>query len=209
MRHLATRTVAAFDFDGTITDTHSLLAYLRAAGGRRRLARALVATSLRLAWGAVRRGKARDRAKEKLVGRVMKGQDLEDARRVGASFVERLLSRSMRPEIARRLEWHRSNGHDMVIVSASPQVYIEPAAVLLGMNAAICTVLEVGDDGRLTGRFASANCRGDQKASRLVEWIGDEQAKIWAYGNSAGDAEMLDAADVAVHVGRRPLADLP
>jgi phosphoserine phosphatase len=76
--------------------------------------------------------------------------------------------------------------------------------------------LEVDAGGRLTGRFDGGNCRGAKKLSGLVEWMeasssaahaGEgahvgERPYLWAYGNSAGDFEMLEAADVGVDAGR-------
>jgi phosphatidylglycerophosphatase C len=205
----APRGVAAFDFDGTITDTHSLLAYLRAAAGFPRAALAAVATSPRMALGAALGGGARDRAKEILVGRALGGMEAAYAVKVGESFAERLLACRIRPEVATRIAAHRAKGHELLIVSASPDVYIEPAARLLGMHGALCTVLEVSPEGILTGRFAGRNCRGQEKAARLLSWVGSGPATIWAYGNSRADNEMLRAADVAVRVGRDPLGALP
>jgi phosphoserine phosphatase len=40
------------------------------------------------------------------------------------------------------------------------------------------------------------NCRGAEKLSRLKELLGGwDGYQIYAYGNSAGDREMLQAAD--------------
>ena len=76
------------------------------------------------------------------------------------------------------------------------------------MDGVIGTRLEVGRDGRLTGRYEGQNCRGAEKARRLREWIHDSVSSsgnkpfLWAYGNSAGDLDMLRSADVGVNVGR-------
>jgi len=72
----------------------------------------------------------------------------------------------------------------------------------------VATRLEVAADGKLTGRYEGRNCRGAEKARRLREWIdesvGSPESRVfvWAYGNSAGDREMLRDADVGVDVGR-------
>lgn len=202
--------MAAFDFDGTLTDGPSLMAFLRAAGGTPALAGAVLLELPRVALAGIAPRHGRDLAKEHLIGRVLGGREIDDVRRLGETFAKELLQRRLRPEMARRVEWHRSNGHAVLIVSASPDVYVEPAGRALGIPDIVCTLLEVGDDGRLTGRFASPNCRGKQKASRLLSWIGDDQpVKLWAYGNSAADEDMLRIADVAVRVGKRPVPDLP
>jgi phosphatidylglycerophosphatase C len=71
----------------------------------------------------------------------------------------------------------------------------------------------VGPDGRLTGELAGANVRSAEKVRRLEAWIagstlGDE-AIVWAYGDSAGDRELLARADHPVRVGRDRLTRAP
>jgi HAD superfamily hydrolase (TIGR01490 family) len=93
-----------------------------------------------------------------------------------------------------RLGWHRSQGHEVVVVSASFTDYLRPVADRLGVDAVLATELEVVD-GRLTGRLAGANVRGAEKVRRLETWLGDEPAELWAYGDSSGDRELLARAD--------------
>ena len=42
--------------------------------------------------------------------------------------------------------------------------------------------------------------RGSEKARLLKEWLGEEPAEIWGYGNSRGDREMLAMADHQIWV---------
>jgi phosphoserine phosphatase len=71
-------------------------------------------------------------------------------------------------------------------------------------------VLERDSGGRLTGRLVGENCRGREKELRLRAWLaanGLEDAELWAYGDSAGDAELLAGADHPVWVGRELVAE--
>ena len=55
-------------------------------------------------------------------------------------------------------------------------------------------------DGYLTGRLLTPNCRGKEKVARIraaVDLSG--YSRIFAYGNSGGDREMLSIADEAVY----------
>jgi phosphatidylglycerophosphatase C len=72
-----------------------------------------------------------------------------------------------------------------------------------GFDEVIATRLEVGSDGRLTGRLDGPNVRAEQKAIRLAEALASDQVEIWAYGDSIGDREMLAMADHPVWAGRR------
>ena len=67
----------------------------------------------------------------------------------------------------------------------------------------LATRLEVDEAGLLTGRLAGANCRGPEKVARLRAWRGDTLVVAYAYGDSAGDREMLAVAGEAINVGRR------
>ncbi len=88
-------------------------------------------------------------------------------------------------------------------MSASPEFYVTPIGRRLGFDAVLATRLEVDPDGRLTGRILGANCRGPEKVVRLREWRGDTLTVAFAYGDSAGDREMLALAANGVKVRRR------
>jgi phosphoserine phosphatase len=102
----------------------------------------------------------------------------------------------------------------VVLASASPELYLASVADELGISGFVGTRLEVGSDGKLTGDYEGANCRGPEKARRVREWIansvstpvngkaGGEAPFVWAYGNSAGDLQMLREADIGVDVGQ-------
>jgi phosphatidylglycerophosphatase C len=94
-----------------------------------------------------------------------------------------------------RVAWHRREGHDIVIVSASLRAYLDEVARRLGVDALLCTALEVDEHGRCTGRMTGGNCRGAEKATRLRAYLRDRDVTLWAYGDSAGDDDMLAMAD--------------
>jgi phosphatidylglycerophosphatase C len=108
-----------------------------------------------------------------------------------------------------RLHWHAARGHEVAIVSASLDVYIERVAEHLGVETVLCSRLEVDGIGRVTGRLVGGNCRGAGKATRIRERFGADGYELWAYGDSAGDAEMLAAADHPVRVSRRGRIRIP
>ena len=202
-------TVAAFDFDGTLSRRDSLLPFLVFVRGTAATAQAVAAEGPRFV--RVLRGTAsRHETKEALLTRLLAGADAGQLAESGQAFAERLVARGLRPAMRRRLQWHRRAGHRVVIVSASPALYLETAGRRLGVDAVLATELEVDADGRLTGKLSGPNVRGREKAARLRAWLdssGPERTgqttQLWAYGDSPGDAEMLALADVAVWVGWR------
>ncbi len=199
-------TVAAFDFDGTLTYGGSVVRFLVRVRGVLPVARAVTQDLPRLVRAAVVGGTASDDAKEALFGRLLAGFPAGELDRIGSEFAEEHLRRRLRPDTLDRLEWHRKQGHHVVVVSASPECYVRPAAVLLGADAALGTRLAVGGD-LLTGRYEGKNCRGAEKYARLMGWIrsqglGASHPVLWAYGNSRGDRRLLEAADHGVDAGR-------
>lgn len=199
-------TVAAFDFDGTLTYGGSVMAFLVKVQGAGAVAAAIAGDLPALARAALVDGSTSDDAKEALFMRLLAGVPAREIERIGAEFAEQHLRRRLRPDTRTRLEWHKKHGHHVVIVSASPECYIRPAAELLGADAALATRLAVGGD-ILTGRYEGKNCRGAEKYARVMGWIrtqslGPAPPVLWAYGNSRGDRRLLEAADHGIDAGR-------
>jgi len=204
-------TVAAFDFDGTLTDAGSTFPFFVSVRGPLPVLRAVLRYSPSLLKAAVVGGTAADDVKEKLFIRLLGGLPLMEVDRHGAEFAAKHLRRHLRDDTRRRLDWHRSQGHHIVIVSASPETYVGPAADLLGVHGVVATRLAVGGGGLLTGGYEGKNCRGAEKYARLVVHLrsqglmsnnGGTHPVLWVYGNSRGDLRLLNAADHGVDAGR-------
>jgi HAD superfamily hydrolase (TIGR01490 family) len=203
-------TVAAFDFDGTLTRGGSVFPFLVQVRGVVPVTLAVLRVLPQLIRAALVGGTVADDAKQALFTRLLSGLPAEQIERVGADFAERHLRQRLRPEVQGRLEWHRKQGHRVVIVSASPELYVRAAGELLGADGSLATRLQVGGGGLLTGRYEGQNCRGAEKYARLVGWLRSEglhtagaaQPVLWAYGNSRGDLRLLHAADHGVDAGK-------
>lgn len=190
-----TRTVAAFDFDGTLTRRDTLLQFLASIVGWPRVAAALGVHARRLV-------RDRDVAKERLLVRLLAGRPDDELRRAGHAYAQTI---RIEPQMRERMAWHRAQGHELVIVSASLDLYLDEVARSLGVEHTLCTTLEVDAEGRCTGRLLGGNCRGPEKAKRLRTYLGDapdDDLVLWAYGDSRGDHEMLAMADHPVRVRR-------
>ncbi len=205
------QTVAAFDFDGTLTNGGSVFPFLVSLRGLLPVLRAVVRFSPALLRAAITGGTAADDVKERLFTRLLGGMPVEEVDRRSAAFAHRHLHKHLREDTRRRLEWHRRQGHHTVIVSASPECYVGPAGDELGVDGVVATRLAVGGGGLLTGGYEGKNCRGAEKYARLVVYLrargllssnGGEQPVLWAYGNSRGDLRLLNAADHGVDAGR-------
>ena len=94
-------------------------------------------------------------------------------------------------------------------MSASPELYVHPLAILLGGRAGLGTRLEVDGEGKITGRFDGANNRGPEKVARLDRWLCETgttdlaSVEVYAYGDSAGDDALLARATRPTRIRRR------
>ncbi len=78
--------VAAFDFDGTLTDSGSVFDFLIAVAGATAVLSAAAVLAPRLARAAVLGGSHADRTKEVLFERVLSGEPLDEVTRVSERF---------------------------------------------------------------------------------------------------------------------------
>jgi phosphatidylglycerophosphatase C len=198
--------VAAFDFDGTLTRGGSVLRFLVTVRGPVPVVLAVLGDLPRLVHAAIVGGTTSDDAKEALFMRLLAGLPAAELDRIGAEFADAHLRRRLRADTRDRLDWHRKQGHRVVVISASPECYVRPAAALLGADAALATRLAVGGN-LLTGRYEGKNCRGAEKYARLMAWLrtqglASSEPVLWAYGNSRGDRRLLEAADHGVDASR-------
>lgn len=206
MNHSGSPVVAAFDLDGTLTQGGSVYHWLRYLAGDGAVYRATLSLLLPLTIGAIRSGHWADDAKERLFHKVLAGRDLDEVREASRTFALEHLAHKGRKSILERLQWHRDNGHDVVIVSASPQLYVDVMVEATHATAGMGTRLAVDARSKLTGSYLGKNCRGTEKMRRLSEWIGEQHYQlepvIYAYGNSRGDRRLLKGATHPFDVGR-------
>lgn len=193
--------LALFDFDGTLTRGDSLLPFLRFHCGALRYAAGLAWASPALAAYALRVMR-NDVAKEHLLRRMLSGQAIEAVRASGAAFAAQRLPSMLRPDTMARLAEHRARGDACVLVSASLDAYLGPWAGAQGFAAVLCSSLDTTAEGQVTGRLHGGNCFGAAKVERVRRWLdGRQPERVVAYGDSAGDAQMLAFAHDGHWVG--------
>ncbi len=200
------RVVAAFDFDGTLSTRDNFMPFLKLVAGTRAISSALIAGTVSCGARGTKAWK-RDEIKAEVVRHLFTGRNAVAMDVLARGFADDVVRSYLRAETVEQADWHRTQGHELVIVSASLGMYLRPIAERLRFDAVLSTELEVGPDGLLTGRLAGANVRGTEKARRLDDWIGERPAYVWAYGDSSGDRMLWARADKAVRVGRRAQLD--
>ncbi len=192
--------VALFDFDGTVTQRDSLLPFLWQLFGPLKLAGYAILMSP-LLLGYLLRIIPNGIAKERLLGRMLGGMAMSRLHAEAQRFASETLPRIVRAESAERIAWHQEQGHRVIIVSASLELYLKPWAEALGVVDVLATRLRE-EQGRAVAGFDGVNCFGEAKAQRVKEYLGDmAEIEVYAYGDSRGDTQMLAMADHAYYRG--------
>ena len=196
------------DFDGTLARGDSLLPFLcQVTGTRNALSAAVVGASIR---AARQRRIGRNALKQSLLRQCVIGRSKHDLGAIGVSFAHYLVEQRLFDDAVQELDRHRQQGAMIVLVSASLDAYLEPLCAIMAFDAVLCTQIEYDSDNRATGNFTGSNVRRAEKVRTVLQWMTDnglarETTVITAYGNGAGDRELLALADHGLLRSRRPL----
>lgn len=191
------KSLALFDFDGTITDRDSLPDFIIYAVGLPRFLLGMLVLSPMLVLYLLKLVR-NDIAKEKMLGYFFKGWTIDRSNRVGEDYALTRIHQIIRPQAQARLQWHQEHGHEVVIVSASTEHWLQAWTQQQGYQL-IATKMAVSN-GVLTGRFEGNNCYGSEKVRRIKEALDLASYElIYAYGDSSGDKPMLALAHEAFY----------
>ena len=111
----------------------------------------------------------------------------------GEDFCKNVLPSLLKQSALDKIEYHQKENHRILLVTASPKEWVLPWCNEVGIEL-ISTEVEVIDK-KITGKLATINCYGPEKAIRIKSFLNiEEYSTIYAYGDSAGDKEMLSLA---------------
>jgi phosphatidylglycerophosphatase C len=188
------RPIVAFDFDGTLSFRDSFLAFLAWRSGPARWMGGMIALLPATLLYMIHRD--RGRLKAAAARRFLRGLTRAELEAACDNFASSSLGqRLIRPDAEQCWTRWREHGAELVIVTASPEEVVAPFARRLGADRLIGTRLGYDEAGRVEGGFASPNCRGPEKVARLKAVYGEDVRLAAAYGDTAGDREMLALAD--------------
>lgn len=186
---------AVFDFDGTLTTGDSLLPFLWRWARRKGRLRPRLTAPL---WGAlyVCRLVSDAGLKQRLLTNFLAGDPIDEIAAFADEFCRDWLPTRLHPEGNERLRFHQARGDRIILLSASPDLYVPAAARHLGISESLCTRVAAAA-GRCTGRIVGDNCKGPAKLERLREHFGDAApaGPTYAYGDSSSDRPVLEWAD--------------
>lgn len=186
------KTLALFDFDGTISTRDSFLHFLMHAKGPFRLLIGLPAVLPTLTLFALK-VIPNWQAKERVLRHFFKGITKETLESLGTIYAQQAIGTIIKNSALETLNWHKSQGHRVILVSASVDIWLKQWASDMGIEL-ICSTLEYKNN-RATGKLSGVNCWGPEKVRRIKNHLNlDDYELIYAYGDTRGDREMLQIA---------------
>lgn len=192
--------VYAFDFDGTLTTKDTLLQFIRYAkgtaafmGGFLLFSPLLILMKLHLYPNY--------KAKEKIFSFYFKEMEISDFQACCDRFAQAHKD-LIRPQGWNALQKAVDAHAIVIIVSASIDNWVRPFFYNFpeGSIRVLGTQIEVTDH-RVTGRFLTPNCYGQEKVRRIQETLKGkrEDYDITAFGDSRGDKELLAYANTGFY----------
>ncbi len=195
------RNLALFDFDGTITYRDAYPIFVAMASPRWRLILALILTwpliiAYRVGWLSGITGR-------NLVAWIAFYRARCAAVEVIAEQFARVnIPALIRPDIWQKLQAHIDAGDQVVVVSASFDLYLRPWCAQHELEL-FCSVLQ-RDGEFFTGRYHGRQCVGVEKARRVKDHYDLSQFdQIYAYGDTPDDRELLELAHVKFYRGKQ------
>ena len=194
------RRIVVFDFDGTITKKDTFLEFIKFSKGYIHFtlgflcyAPLLILFKLKLYpnW----------KAKQKLFSFYFKNETIEQFNRWGATFAEKV-DMMLNPKIMEEIKkYHSGDDTSVLIISASVENWIKPWASRHGIDLVLATKIETDKNNKLTGKFSTKNCYGQEKVNRLLELYPDRESyELISYGDSQGDEALLRFSDKGTNV---------
>ncbi len=185
--------VAFFDMDYTTLDDSSGLLYVKSLRQQKRIGRRVL---LRIAWWTLMyQVSAID--VNSAVPKMLSYAEHQSASRLMAesyAWFDETLRDHIAPRAVEQIDFHRQQGHRVVLISASTQFAVQPVAEYLRLDF-LCTRL-IDRDDELTGKVVDPPCYGAGKvvwARRYADEQGARLSDAYLYTDSHSDRPLLEA----------------
>ncbi len=195
--------LAVFDLDGTLVRGDCFLPFVISYARSRGKYKTLLSFPIHAGMYAIRL--TRDNvAKERILISLLKGERKSTVAEHAIRFCETWVKPRLKPNVIERLRIHQASNHRVILLSASPEIYVEQIAQFLGIPEVICT--RVKSEGEFwNGQLHGKNCKGEEKLNAIIDYLG---IKTWtgesiSYGDSKSDLPVLRWATKGFLVGRQ------
>jgi phosphatidylglycerophosphatase C len=182
------KTIAFFDFDGTLYKKDSLIEFTKFSKGKvsfyfgiLKLSPYLIAMKFHLI--------SNEKAKQKYITHFFKDEEYSFFREKAREFAITKIDVDLDSKIYFEFQNYVKNNHKIYIVTASIPEWIEPWSKQFGVPV-VGTKLEIVNN-KITGNFITKNCFGKEKVNRINDIVNlQEFDNVFVYGSGKGDYEM-------------------
>ena len=203
---------ALFDLDGTVTSGDSILPMIKYAIHTKFARKTHMPYVLLALFGYSLHLLSDTKAKEMAIA-FLKGKTIEQVQNFAEKFFRDVLKKRIFPGAADEIKARREEGLRVLLVTASPDFYLQPLIRELSLDGIIGTRADVTPEGIYTGRIAGLNCRNVEKPLRIAEYLAAGGYELdtdssYAYGDSGHDWPMMSLTKnpVAVNANKELLA---
>jgi len=196
---------AFFDFDGTLIDGYSAVAFFTDRLRRGEMGLGEAADIVRMAW----RGDMDESEFADVIGKAVAewaGHLEEELAELWARLFKEKIASQLFPDAWRLVKAHQKMGHTVVIASSATRYQAAPIAEELGIEHVLCTRAMVRD-GRLTGSVEGAPLWGTGKADAVRDFAKAHKivlSRSYGYANGNEDIAFLKAVAHATAVNPKP-----
>ncbi|MGD8294055.1 MAG: HAD family hydrolase [Desulfobacterales bacterium] len=185
---------AFFDFDETLLDVESSRLGFRYLWQQRLVSFRFILKVL-VANFIYRHHWISDEKMARILIKFYRNRNIKEFENGAADFYRDHLKPHLAPNLVARVKKHRQEGHRLILISGSVRYMLEPVVEDLGFDHLLCTDLEIGENGLLTGRAAGPVCLSRTKrhqAEKLACRENLDLASSYAYGNHQSDLPLLE-----------------
>jgi phosphatidylglycerophosphatase C len=183
--------LAVFDLDGTLIKGDSFLPFLITYARRGRRLWPIIVLPFYVALYVCRILSDRD-AKERLIRLFFQNEPVGRITVHSEWFCLQWVQQRLRFDSMKKLREHQAAGHRVILVSASPDLFVPQIGRFLGITETICTPV-LFENGYCSGKLSGPNCKGDNKVVLLKAYLGKSTPPYWSYGygDSQSDFPLL------------------
>jgi phosphatidylglycerophosphatase C len=183
--------IALFDLDGTITRHDTLWPYVTGLLARRPWQFVRLAGAVPAAVAFLLRIYDHGRLKAALMKATLGGRTRAELDAWTGEFAAKVVAHGTFARAREAIDAHRRAGDRLVMLSASPDLYVPVIARALGFEETICTGVRWNGD-RFDGSLTTPNRRGEEKV-HCVRALRERHpgVPIVAYANSGADLAHL------------------
>ena len=188
------KTVAVFDFDGTLIAGYSANVFFQHHLRKREYG----ALDIADAMTAMARSVAGAIEMQEVLGQAIgkwKGKREAALEELGEKLFDKALSDRIFPEMVSILMAHRKSGHTIAIASSATRFQVEPTARFLGVEHVMTSICETRD-GVLTGKLLEPQMWGPGKEAAVRKFVRGRKARLadtWFYADGDEEIGLMEA----------------